>query len=114
MKFLKSSNDIHWRNQSSQEEAITVVKNFDAILQQDSFEGLKKINKALGIKDLTHLKVTKDEICNSESLVSDEDKIALYEAIKNITYVSNKCIKQEYQRLFLKSNPVFPVLKDKL
>ena len=31
---------------------------------------------------------------------------------KNITYISNKCIKQEYQRLFLKSNPVFPVLKD--
>ena len=30
---------------------------------------------------------------------------------KNITYVANKCIKQEYQRLFLKVNPVFPVLK---
>ena len=30
----------------------------------------------------------------------------------NITYIANKCIKQEYQRLFLKSNPVFPVLKD--
>ena len=29
-----------------------------------------------------------------------------------IKYISNKCIKQEYQRLFLKSNPVFPVLKD--
>ncbi len=32
----------------------------------------------------------------------------------NLEYISNKCIKQEYQRLFLKSNPVFPVLKDKL
>ena len=31
---------------------------------------------------------------------------------KNIFYVSNKCIKQEYQRLFLKINPVFPVLKN--
>jgi len=30
---------------------------------------------------------------------------------KNIFYVSNKCIKQEYQRLFLKVSPVFPVLK---
>ena len=30
---------------------------------------------------------------------------------QNITYISNKCIKQEYQRLFLKMNPVFPVLK---
>ena len=29
-----------------------------------------------------------------------------------IHYVSNKCIKQEYQRLFQKANPVFPVLKN--
>jgi len=28
-----------------------------------------------------------------------------------VQYVENKCIKQEYQRLFQKSNPVFPVLK---
>ena len=28
----------------------------------------------------------------------------------NITYIANRCIKQEYQRLFLKMNPVFPVL----
>ena len=30
---------------------------------------------------------------------------------KNIIYISNKCIKQEYQRLFLKVSPVFPVLR---
>ena len=30
----------------------------------------------------------------------------------NIQYVSNKCIKQEYQKIFQKSNPVFPVLKN--
>ena len=29
----------------------------------------------------------------------------------NINYIANKCIKQEYQRLFLKMSPVFPVLK---
>ena len=29
----------------------------------------------------------------------------------NITYIENKCIKQEYQRLFLKMSPVFPVLQ---
>ena len=28
-----------------------------------------------------------------------------------IKYIENKCIKQEYQKLFQKSNPVFPVLK---
>ena len=32
--------------------------------------------------------------------------------LKNIFYVSNKCIKQEYQRLFLKISPVFPALKN--
>ena len=29
----------------------------------------------------------------------------------NITYIANRCIKQEYQRLFLKVSPVFPVLQ---
>ena len=29
----------------------------------------------------------------------------------NITYIANRCIKQEYQRLFLKVNPVFPALQ---
>jgi len=31
---------------------------------------------------------------------------------QNIKFISNRCIKQEYQKLFQKSNPVFPVLKD--
>ena len=31
---------------------------------------------------------------------------------KNSFYISNKCIKQEYQRLFLKVSPVFPALKN--
>ena len=30
---------------------------------------------------------------------------------QNMDFISNKCIKQEYQRLFQKSNPVFPVLR---
>ena len=29
----------------------------------------------------------------------------------NVTYIANRCIKQEYQRLFLKMSPVFPVLQ---
>ena len=29
----------------------------------------------------------------------------------NISYIANRCIKQEYQRLFLNINPVFPALK---
>ena len=40
---------------------------------------------------------------------NEEAKKISYEA--NINYIENKCIKQEYQKLFQKSNPVFPVLK---
>ena len=29
-----------------------------------------------------------------------------------ITYIANKCIKQEYQKFFLKMSPVFPALKN--
>jgi hypothetical protein len=30
----------------------------------------------------------------------------------NIKYISDKCIKQEYQKLFQKTHPVFPVLRN--
>jgi uncharacterized protein len=30
---------------------------------------------------------------------------------ESMVYISNRCIKQEYQRLFLKVSPVFPALK---
>ncbi len=43
--------------------------------------------------------------------IENEDAKKIAENAK-IQYVSNKCIKQEYQRLFEKSNPVFPVLKN--
>ena len=29
----------------------------------------------------------------------------------NITYIANRCIKQEYQKIFLRMRPVFPVLQ---
>jgi predicted CoA-binding protein len=31
--------------------------------------------------------------------------------LANIVYIANRCIKQEYQRLFLKVSPVFPALR---
>ena len=52
-------------------------------------------------------------ICNSADIEygiqSNEAKQIV--GSKNITYIANKCIKQEYQRLFLKMSPVFPVLQ---
>jgi len=32
--------------------------------------------------------------------------------LANINYIANKCIKQEYQKFFLKMSPVFPALKN--
>ena len=42
--------------------------------------------------------------------IENEEARKIVEA-ENITYISNKCIKQEYQKFFLKMNPVFPVLR---
>ena len=42
--------------------------------------------------------------------IQNDDAKKIVES-KNISYIANKCIKQEYQRLFLKTNPVFPALK---
>ena len=43
--------------------------------------------------------------------IENEESKKIAESAK-IQYVSNKCLKQEYQRLFQKSNPVFPVVKN--
>ena len=43
--------------------------------------------------------------------IQNDDAKKIVES-KNIFYVANKCIKQEYQRLFLKVSPVFPALKN--
>ena len=42
----------------------------------------------------------------------DNDEAEKIVKSKNIIYIANKCIKQEYQRLFLKVSPVFPALKN--
>ena len=41
----------------------------------------------------------------------DNDEAKKISEKAKIQYVGNKCIKQEYQKLFQKSNPVFPVLR---
>ena len=52
-----------------------------------------------------------------ESLDRWRQRVGLREAQKitetaNMFYIYNKCIKQEYQKLFLKMSPVFPALKN--
>lgn len=43
--------------------------------------------------------------------IHNEDAKKISEGSK-MQYVSDKCIKQEYQKIFEKSNPVFPVLRN--
>ena len=88
MKQVNSSDDISWRRQSTKSDALITVKNFDNILCRDPINGLKEIDELLGIKSPSELKVGEAEILASETLISDSDKFALYEAIKNITFVS--------------------------
>ena len=86
------------------------------------YESLEKINDKIDIVDVfrpsNETPGIAKEAVNKKSEVlwlqygiqNDEaEKIAKDE---NIKYISNKCIKQEYQRLFQKSNPVFPVLRN--
>ena len=58
----------------------------------------------IDIKKLNNNPIKQFEIWFEEAKKIAEDA--------NIQYVSNLCIKQEYQKLFQKANPVFPVLKN--
>ena len=77
-------------------EKIDIVDIFRPSKETPGFanEAVKKRSKVLWLQYGIH----NDE---AEKIAKDQ----------NMDFVSNKCIKQEYQRLFQKSNPVFPVLR---
>ena len=88
----------------------TVIGSLDKISDEiDIVDVFRPSNEAVGLANETVKKKSK-VLWLQYGIHNDEaEKIAKQE---NIAFVSNKCIKQEYQRLFLKSNPVFPVLKN--
>ena len=88
MKIIESKKNICWRTYNLNTEVSSIVKDFDEILKNDSFRGLKKINKRLNLKNLENLKVSKKEFKESSNYLNDKEKFALYEAIKNISFVS--------------------------
>ena len=85
-------------------------------------ESLDKIKEEIDIVDVFRPSkeaegITKEAIKKGTKVLwlqygihSDEAKVLADK--ENIQFISNRCIKQEYQKLFQKSNPVFPVLKD--
>ena len=83
---------------------------------------LEKISESIDIVDIFRPSNETPDIANQSVKIGtkvlwlqygiqnhETEKIAKDAGIK---YLDNKCIKQEYQRLFQKSNPVFPVLKN--
>ena len=87
-----------------------VIGSLDKISDEiDIVDGFRPSNEAEGIANETVKKKSKVLWLQYGIHNDNAEKIANEE---NISFVSNKCIKQEYQRLFLKSNPVFPVLKN--
>ena len=93
MKIINSSQNIEWRKSLSVKDEINTAIEFDNLLKKQSFKGLQKINKQLNQKNIKKLKVSKKEIVNAGKLVTDDEKFALYEAIKNISYVSKSQLK---------------------
>ena len=86
-----------------------VISSLDKISDEiDIVDVFRPSNEAIGIANEAVKKRSK-VLWLQYGIHNDEaEKIA---KDQNMDFVSNKCIKQEYQRLFQKSNPVFPVLR---
>ena len=86
-----------------------VAKLEDINLPIDIVDVFRPSNEAATFAEKT-IKIGAKVFWLQYGIQSDEAK-KIVES-KKIFYISNKCIKQEYQRLFLKVNPVFPALKN--
>ena len=86
-----------------------VISSLDKISDEiDIVDVFRPSNETIGIANEAVKKKSK-VLWLQYGIHNDEaEKIA---KDQNMDFVSNKCIKQEYQRLFQKSNPVFPVLR---
>ncbi len=87
-----------------------MVESLDKIKEDvDIVDVFRPSNEAEGIAKQAIQKGTK-VLWLQYGIHSDEAKVIADN--EKIEFISNRCIKQEYQKLFQKSNPVFPVLKD--
>ena len=87
-----------------------MVESLDKVKEEiDIVDVFRPSNEAEGIAKEAIQKGTK-VLWLQYGIHSDDAKMIADK--ENIEFISNRCIKQEYQKLFQKSNPVFPVLKD--
>ena len=80
-----SKNQFKWTSSSSNKKIVSTVSRFDKWLREDPKKGLKRINSLLNIKNQRSLKCEAKEFINIEQAITDQEKLAIYESIKNIT-----------------------------
>ena len=88
----------------------TVVGSLDKISEKiDIVDVFRPSKETPGIANEA-VKIRSNVLWLQYGIQNDEAK----EIAENnkIQYVANRCIKQEYQKLFQKTNPVFPALKN--
>ena len=87
-----------------------VVASLDKISEKiDIVDVFRPSKEALGIANET-VKIGSKVLWLQYGIQNEEAKRIV--EIEKIQYVANRCIKQEYQKLFQKANPVFPALKN--
>jgi len=94
----------------------------ERILGEEVFEKLEDIKTPIDIVDVFRpsveaVKFAKDAVKISAKVLWLQLGIRSNEAKEivesnSIKYIENRCTKMEYQKIFLKINPVFPVLLD--
>ncbi len=88
----------------------TVVGSLDKISEKIDIVDIFRPSKETPGIAKEAIKIGSKVLWLQYGIQNDEAKKIAEDA--NIQYVSNLCIKQEYQKLFQKANPVFPALKN--
>ena len=87
-----------------------VVESLDKISEKiDIVDVFRPSKEAPGIANET-VKIGSKVLWLQYGIQNEEAKRIV--ETEKIQYVANRCIKQEYQKLFQKANPVFPALKN--
>ena len=88
----------------------TVIRSLDKISEKIDIVDIFRPSKETPAIAKEAVKIETKVLWLQYGIQNEEAKKIAEDA--NIQYVSNLCIKQEYQKLFQKANPVFPVLKN--
>ena len=94
----------------------------EKILGEEVFEKLEDIKTSIDIVDVFRpsveaVKLAEDAVKIGAKVlwlqlgIRSQTAKEIVEA-KNIKYIENRCTKMEYQKIFLRINPAFPVLED--